>query len=119
MAVAVVELDLEGEGLLVKLPGFFPAPLLLLEAAQLVIGFGLAVAVVELDLEGEGLLVKLLGFFPAPLLLRDAAKLVENTSFAPADEVAWHFSFVDKVQGPLVSRPRLPHSDEAADSALQ
>ncbi len=71
MAVAVVELDLEGEGLLVKLPGFFPSPLLLRDPAQLVIGSGLSVAVVELDVEGEGLLVKLLGFFPAPLLLRD------------------------------------------------
>ena len=56
---------------MVKLPGFFPAPLLLRDRAQLVIGSGLAVAVVELDIEGEGLLVKLPGFCPAPLLLRD------------------------------------------------
>ena len=41
LAVAVVELDREGEGLLVKLPGFFPAPLLLRDHAQLVIGSGL------------------------------------------------------------------------------
>ena len=67
--MAVVELDLEGEGLLVKLLGFCPAPLLLRDHAQLVIGRGLAVAVVELDLEGEGLLVKLLGLAPSAAAL--------------------------------------------------
>ena len=76
MAVAVVELDHEGEGLLVKLLGLRPAPLLLRDPPQLMVGRGLAVAVVELDIEGQGLLVVLLGLRPAPLLLRDPPQLV-------------------------------------------
>ena len=69
---------------MVKLLGLRPAPLLLRDHAQLVIGCGLAVAVVELDIEGEGLLVKLLGLGPAPLLLRDHAQLVIGSGLAVA-----------------------------------
>ena len=84
LAVAVIELDIDGQGLLVVLLRLPPLPLLLRHHAQVVIGAGLAVAVIELDLDGQGLLVVLLRLPPLPLLLRHHAQVVIGAGLAVA-----------------------------------
>ena len=73
---AVVELDVDGQGLLVVLLGLLPLPLLLRHTPQVMVGRGLREAVVELDVDGQGLLVVLLGLLPLPLLLRHPPQLM-------------------------------------------
>ena len=76
LLVAVVELDVDLEGLLVVGFGLLPLALLLGDHAEVVVGSGLAVAVVELDVDLEGLLEMAFGLLPLPLALGDRAEVV-------------------------------------------